>query len=410
MFAALRQSLHRLSRQGRSAVGARTSAVRMQFEPLESRCMLSVAPTSGGLLEDSALGSTDFNDVAVIVALGTAGGQSSGFGSLIIESPGIFVPPFEQMPQLPDEFPGGDSAHGDWPEGLPWGFEPEPELQPDDSQGTSGAGGYVDIGVPDFTTPSDLFVDEAENQEADEVRHMLSSLNYLPPDLYSDLSGESNNLGSTGLTNPMPGELHLQATVPSQARAESVREDAPVVDEVAPTDREQSKDHDSEGGMTSLVHTELVEESEGEDAFAQDRERLTEVPVQMDKAHGKIQAFEVSAGDGESPPAPRLEHGTYLIPRSEVALELTSVPDMEPLPEVIPQLNPPASESQGIQETLVEDVQPHPGTDEGASRPLHVAIAAFVAVAVHVVRAIHTREPEEDGPTKDRRRFNGSNS
>jgi hypothetical protein len=186
----------------------------------------------------------------------------------IVESP-----PFEEWSPASGE---------EWIEPLPAWDEP-PSIPPMEPEGSAGVGGMIDIDQPEepyFDASPEL----APESEAEDVLQMLSSLRY------------------------RPDEFDSEASLPNDDRETEEEFNAPLL-EGAETRRDDAEGG-PEGGLIALAVDEaFAGDAAGEQPPASSGESLLEITVQMDTAHGKFQAFEVSTAEEPAPAPPSQEPG-----------------------------------------------------------------------------------------------------
>lgn len=351
MFDVLRRSVLRLAHANRAAVNPRTSAVRTNPECLESRCMLSVAPGAAGyLLERGALDAAALNDVSIVVS-----------GSMGVEAS-----------------PGSGALRRAWPD-APWGLEPYPQMPPHTLPDSSASGGFIDIGKLDQTAMPEVMFDGAPDQDARDVLAMLSSLKYLPGNMQAEAT-------------PLPGEdatgssaTHQPNDSPAEAagQLEGRHTDASVLAPAIATIGGDQSDHDQpEGGMIALVREGLTEEPATTAAIPEIKP-LLRVPVPMESAYGKFQAFEVSSGEDALPPskAPDLKGPTSAQPLSS-ATEAAPIANFDLLPRGLVRLNSDHGKFQPFEESAEEEnpppAAPPVARDAKTNSLVNVAAAALL--------------------------------
>jgi hypothetical protein len=215
------------------------------------------------------------------------------------------------------------------------------------------------------------------------VLEMLARLTYLPEDPGSETPRTSEQ--------PVGGALDASpATVTG----------VPIVGEVA------------EGGMVALLRDVVVKQSIAAEPAAVNIDSLLGVPVRMDSAHGKFQAFEVSTGE-DAPPsaAPPAANDATTRPPLRPAMEPIPVTVIEPLPEVLVQGDTaggifPISAESPAEETAPPASPPEP-SDAKTSPHLNAAAAAivfaFAARAARTARVPGASEPDNHPAITKRR-------
>ena len=221
------------------------SLIGRRVELLESRCLLSVASFSDHLIADVR---------ESFVTERIAGGGLAAE----LQLPQSELPLFEVPPIQPPYIPDPEPAHGDLDSFVP-PDEAEKESAPDGG-GQIDLGGYGDSGGDSGsdsggTTPAEV----RGERESRAVLQMLASLKY-------PVQGDS--------TDKPAGTASEDFTVPDPAapRTSSVRLDERTID---------------------IAVSELADEFADAPAQVRSGESLLDVEVQMDRAAGRYQAFEV---------------------------------------------------------------------------------------------------------------------
>src|SRR5262245_61617220 len=255
----------------RSTAGRWTLAVHLKFEHLESRCLLSAAPSSIGELPDLGALTADLHDtLPLTVALRTG-------ASLDLPSrPGLIEPAAPGFPlYLPLKPPADGAGLGKGPELPPMVPSPPPDLPPESSLGP-----LIDIGNFDANEQVGTLADSVTTKEIHDVLSLLAALQYLP------------------------NAEHSEATGFPEIPIEIVRNPAPALAQADPIDPRKQ-----DGGMVALVRDALITELAGEQNDSGHHAPLLGHAIQIEGIYDRFQAFEVSTTEAAAPhpPAPPID-------------------------------------------------------------------------------------------------------
>jgi hypothetical protein len=362
MFPFLHKSLAEIARGKRSTAGARKRGNRLQFECLESRCLLFAAPSPIQDLDDyETRPATLLPDVPSLI------GVSSG-----TQSRNNFAPPAESgyRSRLPIQPSDDDAGLGKMPYVPPVDYpnSPSPPEAPPD---TSASGGLIQIGEFDAKGIPATVLQSATEKEIRGVLEILSALQYVPGANHQHAAGLS--VASTAdVGNTVPGTLNSQ-----------------------PFSRDPS-----EGGMVALERDLRIKEPATDKRNAGEQGELpTHVSVHMDSVSGRFQAFEVSTAE-ELPLPPPAPHAFSEPTRLPLAPEsaVTPSPTGEPVTEVPLETNS-AAFSPCVQEgARAKDDSPvaRPPTSAASTTPAlyTAAAAALLAYAARSACPPDSRDPD----------------
>ena len=319
---------------GRPA-SARERHYRASLECLESRNLLSFASFDYGYqLDIEQLPKPDTSQLDIWPIKPIAGG-------------GFPVPPYG--PSLP------------WPPHEP-NLPPAPSAPPG-----SDLGGYTEIDNTDKSQP-DILVGPASDKVAREVLEMLASLQFVP---------STHDLD----TRSQPERVDIS----SQSALTNATFDA------------HQDDDSSEGGMIALAHDAAIVHTLAKDSVSHDDlDSWLNTPVRMDTAHGKFQAFEVSASDEiPSGPAPQPNNdATYFTPLKS-PVETAPAATADPTPQTsIPTDSPSVTRSspEAITDLVSSPAAPLDAIDKNATSQSAAAAAIFVFLAARAVRAVRSTD------------------
>ena len=283
-----------------------------------------------------------------------------------------------------------------WGGEADWSFEPEPEMPQEDVIDGSDPSGFVDIS-PSGSTPQDgLFVAEGDDQETQEVHQMLSSLSYVPAGWDSDdsTSGVAERFDSAAslVSDSVSSRLQPQTAEQPDKLINNLAEQLRATDPPLPSQADTKSGRTADGGLLPIERESLKGIPAAE---YDDQGSLLETPVEMDKAQGKFQAFEVSTSE-EIPvsAAPRNEDGAQLDRLLLPHGELPTIRGLDMNADSAADFVATGSSAM-VDENDSEDTQPEVAIETDAARPLNVALAGAVVLAGHIVRTTYVRKPDD---------------
>lgn len=341
----LRRATGQLTRAANTPARARPGLVRAEFECLESRSMLSLATADDGFASKPDVGwlpTPDYSDISILPIRSIDDGARPWPPSY----PSLPPPPYE--PYLPPS-------------------QPPPSELPDDAD----VGGFTEIDNSDKSDPG-ILVGPASDKITREVQQMLDSLLYVPKAHDSDAQ-----------PTPPRTRLSTQDAVSSAVNSSGSLDDLP------------------DGGMIALAHDAVILHSLASDpAPADDIDSWLSIPVRMDSAPGKFQAFEVSTGEAQPSPAPPppVNEALFLTPRNSLSELVPPAAGESTLPPSTSVENAAAID-QAIAETIDNlpsspAAPPEQSNKNSSARPA-AAAAIFVFLAVRAARAARTTDTAE---------------
>ena len=371
MFKALKQILSSQSKSRRPKACVR---LRATVEPLEWRCMLSIAPaTIDDVLDRAAEYAPDFRDIPIVIDSGIVGRVGDYWQDL---SPGDQTKWREIIADLTNpasggiSFPrpgfeiGGDDIWFELPGSIP---HQNPSITLPDPSDVGGFTDITELNDPSNGTPRD--------QGSRDVADLLSSLQYLPRSLQEN----SNDSG----VKKADGKLDSKTiAIPTTNLPASPADDHP------------------EGGMVALTRETQLEEAAGTTSTAAaDRHALWQLPVKMDQVYGKFQAFELSTGDEPAAATPAADAPTSSKPDSAInevrdADVASSIEVIVPIEAPIPQVRTLAFLGDSL--TLPDPKSDADADLEAIERPVldPAATAIFIVSAASILRPSQARRIE----------------
>ena len=403
MFAQFHRSLSKLSKRDRAVQGARFCRVQSPVEQLESRCMLSFAPSDAGYyVENDDLQSAIWSNVeevaGAIVQIGLDAGtirdRISGVVLPILSrgDDSLFVDHLKSG--LIADLIGSSSPERSWADEVETSFEQEPDFTseiPDDGEPS----GFVDIGPPDTLPVDGLYVGEAEDHETQQVHEMLSSLSYLPAGWDQEPAGATSGSTIADAASVTSGKLTAEVTTlttPQRERVEILANDPLQPSELSLVPEKKDRQSDSsEGGLIPLQRGLLQDNSTTE---AHGKSSLLQTPVEMDKTQGKFQAFEVSTTEAlPAPAAPSSSDGARLDQLLLLIEQTELVPTSDAV--AIDGIGIAAGELQAAGDTESEEDQEPAVAATSPVQPLGAAVATAAVVAGHIVWTTYIRKPDD---------------
>jgi hypothetical protein len=339
----IRRASRRRIRATHAPARARTGLLRAEFECLESRSLLSLAPTDdaiGSKLDIGWLQKPDYGDISILP-----------------------IWPIEDGARpLPPNYPS-------WPPPLFEPYVPPPPLS--DSPDNSDVGGFTEIDNTDKGGPG-ILVGPASDKIARDVLKMLDSLLFVP-------SAQDSN------APPTPERTKLRAQ-----------------DEVSPTVVGAGRlDDVPEGGMIALMHDAAILQSVAKDgASHNDIDSWLSIPVRMDSAPGKFQAFDVSSAEPPPAPAPSppVNEVFFLAPPNSPS-ELAPAAAAESLSQNSVSPESAAAIDQLLTESTVDlpssPALPAEQNNKNSSSKPVAAAAVFIFLAVRAARGARATETSE---------------
>ena len=339
----IRRASRRPTRATNTPVRARTGLLRAEFECLESRSMLSLAPTDdpiGSKLDIGWLLKPDYSDISILP-----------------------IRPIEDGARpLPPNYPS-------WPPPTFEPYLPPPPLS--DSPENSDVGGFTEIDNSDKGDPG-ILVGPASDKITRDVLRMLDSLLFVP-------SAQDSNAPPTPEQTKLRTQDEVSATVIGARRLDDV----------------------PEGGMIALVHDAAILQSVAKDGASHDDiDSWLSIPVRMDSAPGKFQAFEVSSAEPPPAPAPLppLNEVSFLAPLHSPS-ELAPAAAAESLSQFSASAEIAAAVDQALTESTLDvpsspAVPPEQSNKNSSTRPA-AAAAVFIFLAVRAARGARTTDTSE---------------
>jgi hypothetical protein len=376
---------HFWSSQGKARRPKASVRLRAAVEPLEWRCMLSIAPsTIDNVLDHAAEYAPDFRDIPIVIDSGIVGRvgdywhdlsprdqlrwreiiadlTNPGSGGIVFPLPGLELGEGDHWIELPGNEPSQDPAIT-----LPDPYDP---------------GGLIDTG--DLTDQSELYNNgprggNNNNNNNRDVFELLSSLQYLP----SSLKESSNELIPKKADTKLESQT-IEASA-ANATAKAAVEDNP------------------DGGMVALTREAQFSEVVSSTPTAlNNRQSLWQLPVKMDQVYGKFQVFELSTGDETVPAVSAPAEETNASSKVDAALNDVRSLDVDSSIDVIVPVEIPLSQFRTLASldkalTLPAVISDEDAEVEAIDRPVldPAATAIFIVSAASVLRPSQTRKIE----------------
>jgi hypothetical protein len=276
MLAFFQTYWRRIAGRARSVPQQRARYSGVQFESLESRCLMSLAPPTIPFIAD---------DYRPAVTSGADSAAWSGDADDIAGSPARSLGRGAGPESYPSEgVTRSNSPTPSWPT-LPSENVPSYPSMPDDDSystlpGSSTDGDQIDIGKPlDLqsgpVSPTEL---PGEKSESHDVLDMLSTLNYVP----NKPAGKEPILPSLAPAGLGDVKKPARPDVLGAAKAGATTDDEGIV-----LQRHPIAETSSDGSLSAAAIDALLE-----------------IPAKIESIHSAFQAFEVSAGTTEPLPTP----------------------------------------------------------------------------------------------------------